>query len=561
MSHKAFRLLCALTLAVLLNRLPAAAQGFGPSNLIVAYTNLNSNNPAHTNHMFEYTRGGGLVQQMDIPTGDPAGGGFLRGVTVDTKNRVSFYNGTFSPFLSAYDSVHGVWTQTSIPGLSMANNLNYGGIASYGPYVFLPDFATAYDGSPNGIVRYNSDTGVSERFSTIDYIDATLGNDGLLYVRAYDDGLGTPFHVFDPSTLAPGRVFHTSGVNSIVVAASGEIYGISGTQVVRLHSDGTAAGSLTIGHNPYNIAISSDGKIAVACADGWVALTNESFSELTGFQAFTHSNSETWISWIAFVPGRSALNHVQDFDGDGKADLLFQNQTNGSLASWFTNGRNIMGAASLTTQVGAGYRAVGVEDFNGDNKPDIVFQNDTARQVVIWYMDGTAYSGGGSISKFSAVGDHVVTVGDFDGDGKSDIVFQNETTGVITIWYMNGTTFLQSATVAQAPFSGYKVVGSGDFNGDGKRDLVFQNVNNGQVILWYMNNNVFLNGLSVPYIPGSQWQVKSVADFDGDDKPDLAFQNQNTGQIVLWYMNQGVVTGGGQTALTPFSDYKLAGPQ
>jgi len=560
MFQRASRWLCVLALALLLNQLPAAAQKFGASNLIVAYTNLDSHNPAHTNHMFEYTRGGALVQQMDIPTGDPAGGGFLRGVTVDTKNRVSFFNGTFSPYLSTYDSVHGGWTQTSIAGWSMVNNLNYGGIASYGPYLFLPDFATAYDGSPNGIIRYNANTGASERFSPIDYIDATMGNDGMLYVRAYDDGYGTPFHVFDPHSLAPGRVFHTNGVNSIVVSHEGEIYGISGTQIVHLHSDGTLAGSLTIGHNPYNIAISSDRKIAVSCADGWVALTDESFSHLTGFQAYTRPESETWIAWVAFVPNSGALHHAQDFDGDGKADLLFQNQTNGGLATWFANGQNILGAASLKTQVGAGYHAVGVDDFNGDDKPDVVFQNDAARQVTIWYMDGTAYTGGASISKFSAVGDHVVAVGDFDGDGKPDIVFQNESTGVLTLWYMNGTTFLRSAVVAQVPFTGYKVVGAGDFNGDGKRDLVFQNATSGQVVLWYMNGNVFQSGVSVPYVPGSQWQVKNVADFDGDDRPDIAFQNKTTGQIVLWYMNLAAVTGGGQTTLTPLSDYKLAGP-
>lgn len=562
MYKRAFLLLAMLIPAIFLNRLPCAAQGFGASNLIVASTNLNARDSAHTNTMYEYTRAGALLRQMQVPydTGSTAGSDMLRGMAVDTQDRILFYNGTFSPHLSAYDSLHSTWTHASIDGWSMVNNINYGGIASYGNYVFLPDMATADDGSPNGVIRYNTSTGTSQRFSPgVDFIDATLGNDGLLYVRAYDDGYGTPFHVFDPNSMADLRVFHTNGINSIVVNREGDLYGISGTSVVRMHSDGTVIKTLSIGHNPYNIALSSDRKIAVSCADGWIALTDETLNGATGFQALTHPDYETWLVWVTFVPGKAALHHSQDFSGDGKADFLFQNRDNGSLACWFANGQNITGGVPLNLVVAAGYHAVGTEDFNGDNRPDIVFQNSATGQIVIWYMNGTAFAGGGALSKVPAAGDRVVAVGDFDGDDKPDIVFQNQTTGTITIWYMNGTTFLRSATVTAVPVAGYKVVGVGDFNGDGRRDLVFQNTNTGQVVVWYMNSNVLLSGAMVPYVPGSQWTVRNVVDFDGDGRPDIAFQNQTNGQIVLWYMNDTAVMGGGQTTLIPFSGYNIVG--
>ena len=35
----------------------------------------------------------------------------------------------------------------------------------------------------------------------------------------------------------------------------------------------------------------------------------------------------------------------------------------------------------------SGWTLVGTADFNGDGKPDLVWQND-ARQVVVWYMGG-----------------------------------------------------------------------------------------------------------------------------------------------------------------------------
>ncbi|MCW3097709.1 MAG: hypothetical protein JWL77_3327 [Chthonomonadaceae bacterium] len=562
MSKPVFRLLYLLVLAFSLYGLPSAAQGLGPSNLIIASTNLNSNDPTKTSMMYEFTRGGSLVKKMPVPDGTGTAQQFLRGMTVDSQDRLFFYDGTFSPNLSTYDSRHGTWTQPTVAGWSMVNNINYGGIATYGNYVFLPDMATAYDGSPNGIIRYNPNDGSYARFSSgVDFIDATMGNDGLLYVRAYDDGYGTPFYVFDPNSMAVLRVFHTSGVNSIVVTREGEIIGISGTRLVHMHSDGTVVNAIATGHNPYNIAISSDRKVAVSCADGWIILTDETLTNVTGFQALTHPDYETWIVWVAFVPNAGALHHTQDFSGDGKADLLFQNKNDGSLACWFADGQNVIGSAPINLGVAAGYRAVGIEDFNGDGSPDIVFQNATTGQIVIWYMSGTTFLGGASVSPYPAAGDKVVGVGDFDGDGSPDIVLQNQTTGRITLWYMSGTTVLRTAAVTAVPTAGYKVVGAGDFDGDGHRDLVFQNASTGQVVVWYMNSNTLLGGAVVPYLPGSQWQVKNVADFDGDGKPDIAFQNQTTGQIVLWYMNNVTVNGGGQTTLTPLSAYTIAGPQ
>jgi hypothetical protein len=36
--------------------------------------------------------------------------------------------------------------------------------------------------------------------------------------------------------------------------------------------------------------------------------------------------------------------------------------------------------------------------MNGDGKPDLVFQNQTTNQLLIWFMDGLSIPGGGTMS-------------------------------------------------------------------------------------------------------------------------------------------------------------------
>ena len=37
---------------------------------------------------------------------------------------------------------------------------------------------------------------------------------------------------------------------------------------------------------------------------------------------------------------------------------------------------------------------VGVGDFNGDGKPDYVFYNESSRQTAIWYLNNNVFVGG-----------------------------------------------------------------------------------------------------------------------------------------------------------------------
>ena len=56
------------------------------------------------------------------------------------------------------------------------------------------------------------------------------------------------------------------------------------------------------------------------------------------------------------------------------------------------NGTNVIGAAALPNP-GPTWHIEGAADFNGDGKADILWQHDSG-QAAIWTMDGTTLIGG-----------------------------------------------------------------------------------------------------------------------------------------------------------------------
>jgi hypothetical protein len=81
-----------------------------------------------------------------------------------------------------------------------------------------------------------------------------------------------------------------------------------------------------------------------------------------------------------------------DFDGDGKADILWQND-DGTPAIWLMNGTSFIGGGGLANP-GPSWQVAGADDFNGDGNGDILWQNSDGTPA-IWLMNGTSFIGGG----------------------------------------------------------------------------------------------------------------------------------------------------------------------
>jgi hypothetical protein len=60
------------------------------------------------------------------------------------------------------------------------------------------------------------------------------------------------------------------------------------------------------------------------------------------------------------------------------------------------NETNVIGGGNVGGAPGTSWQVIGAEDFNGDGKSDILWQNTTAGQAAIWEMNGTTVIGGGN---------------------------------------------------------------------------------------------------------------------------------------------------------------------
>ena len=150
-----------------------------------------------------------------------------------------------------------------------------------------------------------------------------------------------------------------------------------------------------------------------------------------------------WLSQDG-APGWSVVG-ARDFNSDGRTDLVWQNDATRQVVVWYlggVSGEQFLGSAYLASDSVPGWTAAGTGDFNGDGKIDLVWQNDATRDVVVWYMggaNGAVYLGAGWLTA-GAAADYWRLVGtsDYNRDGRADLLWQKDSNRQVAVWYMGG---------------------------------------------------------------------------------------------------------------------------
>ena len=214
-----------------------------------------------------------------------------------------------------------------------------------------------------------------------------------------------------------------------------------------------------------------------------------------------------------------------DIDGNGIADLLFHNEVNGAVVAWMD------GEDANSTSLGnvdSTWNMIGTGDFNGDGKADILWQKNEGN-MVIW-NDGNDQkvvdAGFAPSNEWQIVG-----IGDFSGDGNADILWRNigSDNGCIGFWGDGADEKWQWNGIVREE---WKIAGVGDFNGDGKSDILWHDQHHGGVGYW--GEGTDQKWVLTGAVNANEWQILGVGDFDGNGTDDILWQNQIDGTVGMW---------------------------
>ena len=459
----------------------------------------------------------------------------------------------------------------------------------------------------NGLGHFNSASSWSAdgRFVAISSIDAGISSSSIfihdrdtgintLVSRSTDGTQGNNFSL-NPSLSANGRyVAFGSSANNLAAgdtnsAADVFVHDRNTGKTIRTNhafdgaeSDGNTYATRT--------ALSADGRFIAFASNATNLITNDNNASIDVFVTFNPltrtrndfngdgkadilwRNTTTGLNYLYQMDGASITSHtpinavsdqnwqiqgVADFDGDGKADILWRNVTTGVNYLYLMNGDAVTSHGLINVVPDQNWQIQGVADFDGDGKADILWRNITTGLNYIYFMNGAEVASHGLINVVSDQYWQIKGTDDFDGDGKADILWRNMARGTNAIYLMNGKAIISSKEINSLTDRDWQVKGTGDFDGDGKADILWRHAASGQNWIYLMDGVSITAHGGINIVSDADWQIKGVADFNGDSKADILWRHATSGLNYLYFMNGSSITSHGAINSVPDSDWQI----
>ena len=224
-----------------------------------------------------------------------------------------------------------------------------------------------------------------------------------------------------------------------------------------------------------------------------------------------------------------------DFNGDGKSDIVLWNPSVSYLAYWIMNGSVYTSSSGFG--LASGYAPASTGFATQISRASLLARNNTSQQLSAYIWNGSAHAQnivGGAPAGWNAIGQ-----GDINGDGKDDLMWRNPTTGQFAYWLMNGAIFVSGQTYS--PPATYVVAGIADFNGDGRDDLLWNDPGTRNASVWLSTGTGFTVAQIGQY--GTTWNMVGTGDVTGDGKADIILRDNAKVYLAYWRMDGAVYQG------------------
>ena len=232
-------------------------------------------------------------------------------------------------------------------------------------------------------------------------------------------------------------------------------------------------------------------------------------------------NTSGGLSSIAFpgtaTPSTWKFLGIGDFNHDGTIDIAWQDQNpsdnqDGLAGLWLMDKNSPGITSSMTfpdTAPPASWKFLGIGDFDGNGTADLAWQDQNSSDssygpVATWLMNT---SGGVSSVTFPdtmpPTTGKLLAIADFNQDGTADLVWQDVNTsdssyGLVGIWLLHDGAFSRSTFPASINPSNMQLT-IGNVLGDNPPDLLWHHLATGQVIDWHFQSGRYGRGFHGPW--------------------------------------------------------------